>query len=72
VNLLYRLFHKTKVYNHPNGYVLHSEYRWFPPQVMTNLCLWDGKEWHQAPIHEWDGNDGFDYLGAWIISVTPQ
>lgn len=70
--LLYRLLHRQTRFVHPKGYIIHSEYRWFPPQVLTNLCVWDGTTWHQAPLHHWDRTEMFDYLGGWIMGIVPD
>ena len=71
MGLWYRLTHRQVKAYHPNGYILHSEYSVFPPQVLTNLCLWDGTQWHQAPIEEWDRTDGIDYLNGWVMGIIP-
>jgi len=70
--LLYRLLHKSHQVSHPDGYLIYSEYFRFGNQHLTNLCVWDGTAWHQAPLDEWDRREGIDYLGGWIMGIVPQ
>jgi hypothetical protein len=70
--LLYRIFHKEQQYRHPNGYIIHSESRRFSKNgMLTNVCVWDGKQWHQAPLSMWDARDGINYLSIWIQAHLP-
>ena len=70
--LLYRLLHKQQQYHNPDGCIIHSESRRFSRDgVLTNLCVWDGKQWHQAPLSMWDARDEINYLGIWIDAHLP-
>ncbi len=71
--IAYRILYKTENVVHPtNGYIFHSEFRRFGRQLLTNLCVWDGTTWHQAPLSEWNrATDGYIFEG-WIRGHLPK
>lgn len=69
---IYRLFHRTDQVIHPKGYIIHSESRRFGRQTLTNLCVWDGAVWHQAPLKSWDRTEGINYLEIWVRAHLPR
>jgi len=64
------LTHKTHQLHHPNGYIIYSESRRLGG-IITNLCVWDGKEWHQAPLHLWNRHTDMDELLHWTKAHLP-
>lgn len=69
--LIYRLTHRTDRAVHPiKGYVVHTESRRWDGRL-TNLCVWDGATWHQAPLHEWDNGVTTDDMTDWTFSRLP-
>jgi hypothetical protein len=68
--LLHRLLHKAEQFRYLSGYIIHSEFRRFPKDgVLTKLCVWDGEQWHQAPVTMWDKRDGVPYLEIWMDNM---
>lgn len=68
--LIYRLTHRTERVVHPiKGFVLLTESRRLTGRL-TNLCVWDGTTWHQAPLDEWE-NITADLMWDWSMSKLP-
>lgn len=68
--LLRSLTHRSRTMNHPNGYVIYSESRRLGG-VLTNLCVWDGNEWHQAPLSSWDKRVDMNAMLDWLRDNLP-
>lgn len=65
------LTHRVRILTHPNnGYIIHAESRRITG-ILTNVCVWDGTQWHQAPLAMWNKGEGIDYLGIWIRAHLP-
>ena len=72
MRLLRWLLVRTDKVVHPKGYIIHSESNRFGRGALTNLCVWDGTRWHQAPLDLWDRRDPINYLEVWIKAHLPQ
>ena len=65
------LTHKTREMVHPNGYIIYSESRRLGG-VLTNLCVWDGKQWHEAPLARWDRRVDMTAMLGWLRENLPH